>query len=268
MKPEDKSKSKGEKILKTECNYILEFCNSFPDLAKEVEEAKEEDINDIFQFEEEIKLKNALNGYFNIIYDYLKEEHVFKESQEDEQINFKTKIQDFIFEQIYDKIYPSDFKNKIDINIVKNCFTHKWIEPINLDENLKNLDDKIIQMMRSFIRKIEERKSPNNKLIEFENFDFMINNIILLHGYSKDTYLKIMCLAFVKELSYKSYRLNSLYKYIKMFHYSSREKENEIINQFEILLNKINNFSFKDFVGISEDEYKKNNKNAITTTSQ
>ena len=268
VKPEDKSKSKGEKILKTECNYILEFCNSFPDLAKEVEEAKEEDINDIFQFEEEIKLKNALNGYFNIIYDYLKEEHVFKESQEDEQINFKTKIQDFIFEQIYDKIYPSDFKNKIDINIVKNCFTHKWIEPINLDENLKNLDDKIIQMMRSFIRKIEERKSPNNKLIEFENFDFMINNIILLHGYSKDTYLKIMCLAFVKELSYKSYRLNSLYKYIKMFHYSSREKENEIINQFEILLNKINNFSFKDFVGISEDEYKKNNKNAITTTSQ
>ena len=137
-----------------------------------------------------------------------------------------------------------------------------------MDENLKNLDDKIIQMMRSFIRKIEERKSPNNKLIEFENFDFMINNIILLHGYSKDTYLKIMCLAFVKELSYKSYRLNSLYKYIKMFHYSSREKENEIINQFEILLNKINNFSFKDFVGISEDEYKKNNKNAITTTSQ
>ena len=98
----------------------------------------------------------------------------------------------------------------------------------------------------------------------------MINNIILLHGYPKDTYLKIMCLAFVKELSYKSYRLNSLYKYIKMFYYSPKEKDkgNEIINQFEILLNKINNFSFKDFVGISEDEYKKNNKNAITTTSQ
>ena len=55
-----------------------------------------------------------------------------------------------------------------------------------------------------------------------------------------------------------------------MFYYSpkEKEKENEIINQFEILLNKINNFSFKDFVGISEDEYKKNNKNAITTTSQ
>ena len=269
MKPEDKSNSKGEKILKTKCNNIFEFCTSFPDLAKEVKEAKEEDI-DIFQFEEEIKLKNALNGYFNIIYDYIKEENVFKESQEDEQINIKIKIQDFIYEQIYDKIYPSDFKDKIDINILKNCFKHKWIEPINLDENLKNLDDKIIQMMRSFIRKIEEKKSPNDKLKEFENFDFMINNIILLHGYPKDTYLKIMCLAFVKELSYKSYRLNSLYKYIKMFYYSPKEKDkgNEIINQFEILLNKINNFSFKDFVGISEDEYKKNNKNAITTTSQ
>ena len=114
--------------------------------------------------------------------------------------------------------------------------------------------------MRTFIRKMVERKSPNYKLKEFEKLDFMINNIILLHEYPEDTYLKIMCLAFIKEQAYKSYKLNSLFRYIEMFSYEG--KENKIINQFELILKKINQFSFKDIVGISEDEYKTNNKNA------
>jgi hypothetical protein len=259
MKPEVKPKSKREKVIKFICNNILEFCEYFPDLTKE-------DIDDIFQFEEEIKLKNALNAYFNIIYEYLALESIFREYQEEEKNNLKIKIQDFIYEQIYDKIYPHDFKDPLDIKILKNCFTHKWIKPNNLDEKLINLDDNMVQMMRTFIRKIVERKSPNYKLKEFENLDFMVNNIILLYEYPEDTYLKIMCLVFIKEQAYKSYKLNSLFRYIKMFNY--KENENEIIKQFELILKKINEFSFKDIVGISEDEYKKNNKNALTSKTQ
>ena len=251
MKPDVKSKDK--KAIKIKCNSIFEFCDIFPDLSKE-------DIDDIFQFEEEIKLKNTLNTYFDIIYEYLAEESIFKECQEEEKTNLKIKIQDFIYEQIYDKIYPHDFKDPLDIKILKNSFTHKWIKPNNLDEKLINLDDKMVQMMRTFIRKMVERKSPNYKLKEFEKLDFMINNIILLHEYPEDTYLKIMCLAFIKEQAYKSYKLNSLFRYIEMFSYEG--KENKIINQFELILKKINQFSFKDIVGISEDEYKTNNKNA------
>ena len=253
MKPEDKSKSKNEKVIKITCNNILEFCDIFPDLNKE-------DIDDIFQFEETIELKKALNKYFNIIYEYLKRESIYEEWQEEEKTNLKIKIQDFIYEQIYDKIYPHDFKDPLDMNILQNSFTHKWIKPNNLDEKLINLDDKMVQMMRTFIRKMVERKSPNYKLKEFEKLDFMINNIILLHEYPEDTYLKIMCLAFIKEQAYKSYKLNSLFRYIEMFSYEG--KENKIINQFELILKKINQFSFKDIVGISEDEYKTNNKNA------
>ena len=102
----------------------------------------------------------------------------------------------------------------------------------------------MVQMMRTFIRKIVERKSPNYKLKEFENLDFMINNIILLHGYPQDTYLNIMCLAFIKEQAYKQYKLNSLYKYIKMYNYKGTE--NEIINKFEEILEKINKLSFEN----------------------
>jgi hypothetical protein len=257
MKPKDKSNSKGKKESK-QCNNILDFCDIFPDLT--------ENIEDIFKFEEEIQLKNALNEYFEIIYEYLDKENIFKKCQEEEKTNLKIKIQDFIYEQIYDRIYPHDFKDPLDIKILQNCFTHKWIKPNNLDEKLINLDDNMVQMMRTFIRKIEERKSPNYKLKEFENLDFMVNNIILLHEYPEDNYLKIMCLVIIKEMAYKPFRLNSLYRYIKMFYY--KEKENGIINQLEQVFKEINEFSFKNVVGISEDEYKKNIKNALKPGSQ
>ena len=257
MKPKDNSNSKGKKESK-QCNNILDFCDIFPDLT--------ENIEDIFKFEEEIQLKNALNEYFNIIYEYLAEESIFKKCQEEEKTNLKIKIQDFIYEQIYDRIYPHDFKDALDIKILQNCFTHKWIKPNNLDEKLINLDDNMVQMMRTFIRKIEERKSPNYKLKEFGNLDFMVNNIILLHEYPEDNYLKIMCLVIIKEMAYKPFRLNSLYRYIKMFYY--KEKENGIINQLEQVFKEINEFSFKNVVGISEDEYKKNINNALKPGSQ
>jgi len=259
LKPENKSSSKELNLEKIKCNNIFEFCYLFPDLTNE-------DIDNIFQFEEEIKLKNALDGYFNIIYEYVKEENCYKDFSEEEKTSVIIKIKDYIYEHIYDKIYPHDFKDPLDINILKNSFTHKWIEPKNLDQNLINLDDKLVQMMRTFIRKIVERKSPNDKLKEFEKIDFMVNNIILLHDYPNDTYLKIMCLAFIKEQTYKSYKLNSLYNYIKIFCYN--ENENEIINRFKLLVDKIKEFSFKDIIGISEDEYKSNNKNALTTKRQ
>ena len=243
LKPKVKSKSKGVNEIKIAYKNILEFCDNFPDLTKE------DGVDDIFKFEEEIHLKNALNTYFNIIYEYLEKESIFQECQEEEKNNLKIKIQDFIYEKIYDKIYPHDFNDSLDISIFQKSLTHKWNKPNNLDEKLINLNDKMLQMMRTFIRKIVERKSPNYKLKEFENLDFMVNNIILLHEYPEDTYFNIMCLAFIKEQTYKQYRLNSLYKYIKMYNYKG--KENEIINKFEQIFTKI-----KIVLGISEIQSK------------
>jgi len=58
-----------------------------------------------------------------------------------------------------------------------------------------------------------------------------------------------MCLAFIKEQTYKQYRLNSLYKYIKMYNYKG--KENEIMNKFEQIFTKI-----KIVLGINEIQSK------------
>ena len=239
------SSGENEEVKKYNCLNIIEFCESFPFLTRE-------NSTDILEFEEQIGLKNSLRDYFNIIHEYVNKTFV----EESEKTTIKIKIEDFIHAQLYDKIY-SGMAIKNDIDIFRKCFTLKWIKPIMLNEKLTYLDEKMIQMMRSFIRNIDEEISPNNKLREFEKLDLIINNMIMLYGYTKDVYLSILIFAFIKG---QPFQLNSSYKYIAMFYSENLPKErgSELINKFKILLDKITNFSEKDLVGISKEEYDKN----------
>ena len=134
-----------------------------------------ENTTDILEFEEEINLKKALNEYFNIIHEYVKEEKMFTEyKDENEQTKIRIQIEDFIHAQIYDKIY-SGMAVHSDIKIFQKCFTLKWVKPTMLNEKLTYLDEKMTQMMRSYIRNIDEESSPNNKLREFEKLDLIFS---------------------------------------------------------------------------------------------
>ena len=251
--------AQGQEITTQNCNNIVEFCELFPSFSKE-------NVEDILELEEQIKLKSSLNHYFNIILEYVKIEDVFKEyKEESEQTKIGIQIEDFIHAQLYDKLY-SGMAVQQDIKIFQKCFTLKWVKPTMLNEKLTYLDEKMTQMMRSFIRNIDEEVSPNNKLREFEKLDLIIKNMITLYGYPKDVYLSIMTFAFIKG---QPYQLNSSYKYIKMYYSEKLPKKrgSELIEQFEKLLNKITNFSEKDLVGISKEEYNKNIEDIIISMS-
>ena len=239
------NKSQNEEMKTIDCKNIVEFCENFPFLSRE-------NSTDILEFEEQIDLKNSLNEYFKIIHEYVN----IAFSEENEKTRIKIQIEDFIHAQIYDKIY-SGMAVINDINIFRKCFTLKWIKPTMLNEKLTYLDEKMIQMMRSFIRNIDDEISPNNKLREFEKLDLIINNMITLYGYTKDVYLSILIFAFIKG---QPFQLNSSYKYINMYYSESLPKERgiELINKFKNLLDKITNFSEKDLVRISKEEYDKN----------
>ena len=260
LKKGSKSNKKPDKevtLISHNCNNIVEFCEFFPFLSRE-------DTTEILEFEEQIDLKTSLNEYFNIIHEYVKVDKMFEEyKEESEQIKIRIQIEDFIHAQIYDKIY-SGMAVKNDINIYKNCFTLKWVKPTMIDKRLTYLDGKMIQMMRSFIRNIDNEVSPNTKLREFEKLDLILNNMIILYGYPKDVYLSIMTYVFIRG---QPYQLYSSYKYIEMYYSENLPKKRgeELLLKFNKLLEKITKFSEKDLDGISQEEYTNNCNNIISS---
>ena len=251
-KEEDSKDSSKDNEKIYECKNIVEFCENFPFLARE-------NCTDVLEFEEQIHLKDSLKQYFSIINEFVN--NTFNEDNEKGTI--KLQIEDFIYGQIYDKIY-SGMAIQNDIDIFKKCFALKWIKPNMLHEKLTYLDEKMIQMMRSFIRNMEEEKSPNNKLKEFEKLELIINNMIILYGYNKDISLMILLYTFIKG---QPYQLNSSYKYIKMYCSDNltKERRQRLINKLKLLLDKITNFSEKDLIGVTKEEYDKKNEEIISS---
>ena len=67
-----------------------------------------------------------------------------------------------------------------------------------LDQSLKYIDEKMIQLITTFIKNMSVEMSPVNKLREFEKIYLIINNIIILYGYDKSQFINLLLYAFIK----------------------------------------------------------------------
>jgi hypothetical protein len=229
------------------CKNILEFCNNFPHI----------DSEDIFALEEEIELGTSLNEYFNIVNKYMEKEPVFLEYSLEEKKNIKKQIENFIHVQLYEKIF-CNMPIKADNNIFENSIRLSWVKPYMLDQSLKQLDDKMVNLMISFINNINNEKSPTNKLREFENIYFIVSNIITLYGYNKNMLINLLVYIFIR--SKPNYLYSSL-RYIEIFWMTDIKEEIEkkdfLVSKIKEVISKIISFSEKD-VNLTKKQFDDN----------
>ena len=230
------------------CKNILEFCNNFPHI----------DSEDIFALEEEIELGTSLNEYFNIVNKYMEKEPVFLEYSLEEKKNIKKQIENFIHVQLYEKIF-CNMPIKADNNIFENSIRLSWVKPYMLDQSLKQLDDKMVNLMISFINNINNEKSPTNKLREFENIYFIVSNIITLYGYNKNMLINLLVYIFIR--SKPNYLYSSL-RYIEIFWMTDIKEEIEkkdfLVSKIKEVISKIISFSEKDVVNLTKKQFDDN----------
>ena len=240
FREDTKQSDKKKETLK--CRDIIEFCNNFPNI----------DGEDIFSLEDEIDLKTSLNNYFQIVYNHMEKEPMFNEYNEEEKKNIKRQIDNFIHVQLYEKIC---FKTCVvaDTEIFKVFVRHGWVRPYMLDESLKYIDEKMIQLITNFIKNMSVELSPVNKLREFEKIYLIINNIIILYGYDKSQFINLLLYAFIKG---RPGGLYSTFRYIEIFLSDElKEEKGYLITKMKELISKIIGFSEKDLVGVSKTQY-------------
>ena len=213
---------KEQNSQKLECKNIYDFCNFFPYLTSD-------QVLDFFEYEEELNLKSFLNDYFKIINDYIMEEEMFNEYNEEEKQNIQNQIENFIHAQIYYKII-SHLPDITDIQIYNNCYKFSWIKPTDINSELKYVDDKMVQIMVYFAKNMSKEMCPTNKISEFEKIDMIINNILILYGFDAKLYNNLMIYIFIKA---QPNLLNTTYKYIKIYLNPNLSKK------YSLLLNKI-----------------------------
>ena len=118
----------------------------------------------------ELNLKEKLQNYFKII-----EETLNWKNQKYESI-YKDKIQDYIMNKIYDKIYPSKFTLK-DKLIYKKSLSLSWVDPHLLFDKDYIFDNMLPDIVNEF-NQINIKKNPFKKLESLRNIMSLIDTLI------------------------------------------------------------------------------------------
>ena len=223
------------------CPTIESFVHKFPDISKI---QSFEDV-DLFELENELKLPNELSKYFEIVKEYLyKKLNIDSNSQEFEYIN--NKIFDYVFESIYNKIYPQK-PNEKDNNIYKKCKLLSKVEPQDLIEGNNNnlIFDSFLRDIFGYFQKIEKEKSPRKKLFNILQIFASIRNTFKFSRNNE----KIGLDDITPILSYTFIKAHPLYIYTncnftKLF-LNLKEVDNYHLNELESICSIVENFELQ-----------------------
>ena len=229
---------------------INEFCKKFPEI-KYVKKKENIDINVLT--EEENNIQPGLTEYFEIIKEYVNTKFL---EEEREIVNLK--IQKYFFEFSYYKLFPKEPNND---DIAFNCKTLSlsWIKAEYFNLNNINFNN-ILILTNKYFKQIDNEHWPLGKFKLIEKIFDIIQNIANINkgGNSKVEDIKIICEYII--IKANPGRFISNLKYLQMF-LPKNNNENQLTlyyNYLKLCMNNINNLNYKDFHGITEEEFELN----------
>ena len=252
------------------CETIQTFTKQFPDLSKYT---IFQDL-DLIKMQEELKIPQQLEIYFNIVKDYLLQNKKFLENQELFLNEEKTmqiiddKIYDYVMTKIHDKLFPPDTDN-IDSLIFSKCIKLSWTEPKNFIKEKKNyVYDSFLPEVIHFFKKMEVEKSPRRKLINMSKiFKSILNLLEFNNGEEKkdigvDDQMPILNYSFIKA---KPERMYSNCKYMDLYiGDKSCKEEGSQLSQLLGICMFVKDLNYKSLFDISELEFNINCNKAAT----
>lgn len=147
-------------------------------------------------------------------------------------------IQKYIFEKIYDKIFPSYIEEK-DLSITSKLINLKQIKFESL--NLNNFDyDSVLPIINKLFNQLDEKRWPSDKLrIINQIFEIVFNIVKYIKGieYSDDDLSNILLYFLIK---IKPEKLNSNIEFLEIFGEKNEMFKNNI--NIQILKRSIENF--------------------------
>ncbi len=246
-KKEDKYQNDNNKIII--CENLNQLFELFPNLSEFEPVA-------VLDFGKKKRIPESIMELISIVHKYIDDLNLFNHYSKDDLNDMKKEIENYIHQKLYSKIYP-DMPMGDDIALYRIIFCLGWVKPENIIKNYTSINEKTIYLCTQIMNNMINETCPRKKLNEIQKLQEIIDNIIILYGYSNDNFDDI--LTYIAILTQPLY-LSTCYYYIDMY---TPKKGRELKIQIQMnallrLINKFKNFSYKDLININEEEYEKN----------
>ena len=236
------------------CKTIKLFTKNFPDFIKYQNFYK---IN-AFQIERELKVPQKINNYFKIIKDHIKNN--LNITNEKEFLSINNKINDYIMEKLYEKLYPRNLDD-MDTKINENCKKLGWVEPKHFIKGKKNyIYESFLPDLTNYLMLMTKQKSIRKKFI-YANLIFQcMDSLGKFNGegqFSLDDKVNILNYVFIKS---KPYNIYTNCEYMELFiGNNSVGIDGQNLAQLKIICEHVANLSAAE-LNVKEKEYEENCK--------
>ena len=235
---------------------IEAFTRYFPNLVKY---QTKQGINPI-KIIKDLSINEKIQKYLDIIEEKISKKEIVDRSQN--ILKYKEKINDYIMNKIYEKIYPLE-PDEMDQQFYKQAIQLSWVEP-NLFLNKDYIFDNILPDILNEFQQINNNKTPYQKLKSMKKiFNYIAKLIIFNEGEDKevgaDDITPVLNYVLIKA---HPFRISTDIEFTKTFLEKFGENENELVNLYN-MSNAILKTTAETF-NLSEEEY---NKRCIESTN-
>ena len=178
------------------CKSINSFTRHFPQMKKYSEKLK---YQNLFEFLKMMDVPKQIKEFFKIIKDCLI--NIYNITDEKEILNIFEKINDYVFEKLFEKIYPP-YSSPEDEKIFEICEKLKDNEP-GFFIKIKNSQsfESFLPELTHYLLQIEKEKSVRKKLFNLKKIFESMNSLSKFNGgksYDLDTQVQILTYVLVK----------------------------------------------------------------------
>ena len=245
-----------EKITsdKSKINSIQSFIDNFPNFRELFSE--EEDIIDC---EENIELDVALNAYLKDLKGLLKNETIMERYSKEEFDSIMFELENYILYKLYTKLFPAT-PTKKDTKFYNKCCRLSFLKPEALIKDKNAINEKLWEASIILINELDEKFTPVDKVEKFgKAFAILQNSLTFSSGKGDlgiDDTISILIYVIMKA---KPKNLFSNSKYCQLFLNVELSKRlyGILLSQIEMVKNIIYNMKYTDLIGVTEEEFGK-----------
>ena len=233
---------------------IQSFINNFPNCRKLFK-----DEEDTLDYEEKIELDVALNAYFQDLKNILKTESIMERYSKEEFDTILFELENYILHKLFIKLFPEN-PTKKDIKLYNKCCRLNFIKPEALIKDKKAINEKLWETSIILINELDKKYTPVDKVEKFgKAFGILQNSITFSSGKNDlgiDDTISILIYVIIKAKP-KNLFSNSKYCLLFLNPELSKRMYGILLSQIEMVKNIIYNMKYTDLIGITEEEFGK-----------
>ena len=251
----------GEKINMIVNNNFLQIkkmekniCLIVPDFRK-----YEDKVEDIIELEEKVEIDKALNDYFKDLKNLIKKQNIMIRFTQEEYEIICNDLESYVLLKLYDKLFPKESTQK-DNQFYKKCCRLDFVRPEHFIKDKNMINEKLWLTSMELINEMDNKHTPFDKIKSFgKAFVILQNSITFCSG--KDDLGIDDTLSSLNYIILKSKPRNifSNSKYCQLFLNPelSKKQYGILLTQFEVAKNIIFNLKHTDLIGVTEEEFGK-----------